>query len=69
MRYTCNGRHAAGDSINQIATLGARQGDQLTVATGGPEAEAVLRVEALAAGQFWRHRRRAAGSRGWRDRR
>ncbi|MEZ4715706.1 MAG: dihydroxyacetone kinase phosphoryl donor subunit DhaM [Caldilineaceae bacterium] len=53
VRYTCNGRHAAGDSINQIATLGARQGDQLTVATGGPEAEAVLRaVEALAAANF-----------------
>ncbi|MEZ4610725.1 MAG: hypothetical protein R2838_10835 [Caldilineaceae bacterium] len=46
VRYTCDrprrGQHQPDRDV------GARQGDQLTVATGGPEAEAVLRVEALA---------------------
>lgn len=53
LRFTCHERTAAGNSINQIATLGARQGDQLLVEAGGPDAAALLRaVETLAAANF-----------------
>ncbi len=37
-------RIANGKSLNQVATLGARQGDELIITAGGPDAAAVLQA-------------------------
>jgi len=48
-----NGRRANAKSINQVATLGVRQGDMITVSAGGPDAAAALAaLQALADDNF-----------------
>jgi phosphocarrier protein FPr len=50
---TKNGRSANAKSINQVATLGVRQGDTIVVSASGPEAIAALEaLRALAADNF-----------------
>ncbi|MEJ2747250.1 MAG: dihydroxyacetone kinase phosphoryl donor subunit DhaM, partial [Anaerolineae bacterium] len=47
------GKTANAKSINQVATLNARQGDTITVQAAGPDAaEAVAAIQALAADNF-----------------
>lgn len=50
---TLDGRTAVATSMNQVATLGARQGDVLIVSATGPQAEdALAALEALALDNF-----------------
>ncbi len=50
---TLDSRTAAATSMNQVATLGARQGDVLVVSATGPQAEeALAALEALAVDNF-----------------
>jgi len=58
-----NGRRANAKSINQVATLGVRQGDMITVSAGGPDAAAALAaLQALADDNFG-DRKEGQGSR------
>ena len=58
------GRRANAKSINQVATLGVRQGDAITVRAAGPDAAAALAaLQALADDNFG-DREEAQGSRG-----
>ncbi len=51
-----NGRTANAKSINQVATLNARQGDTVTITAAGPDASEVLAaLQALAADNFGDH--------------
>jgi multiphosphoryl transfer protein len=51
-----NGRTANAKSINQVATLNARQGDTVTITAVGPDASEVLAaLQALAADNFGDH--------------
>jgi phosphocarrier protein FPr len=48
-----DGRRANAKSINQVATLGVRQGDTITISAGGPDAAAALAaLQALADDNF-----------------
>ncbi len=48
-----NGRVASAKSVNQVATLGARQGDELIFTASGPDAaEALQAIQELAAANF-----------------
>ncbi len=50
---TCHGKTAIATNMNQVATLGARQGDVLLVAASGPQAAAALAaLETLAYDHF-----------------
>ena len=49
----CHGKSAPAHSLNRMATLGARRGDELTVTATGPDAAAALAaLQALAAAHF-----------------
>ena len=53
IQLTKENQHANARSINQVATLGARHGDQLVIHAAGPKAQAALdEIAALAAENF-----------------
>ena len=53
VQLTHNGRQANAKSINQVATLGVRQGDEIAVSAAGPDAAAALAaLQALADDNF-----------------
>ncbi len=53
VRLSHNGRDANAKSINQVATLGVRQGDEITISAAGPDAAVALAaLRALADDNF-----------------
>lgn len=53
VRVTKNGKVADAKSINQVATLGVRQGDEITVTATGPEAsECLVAIQMLVEDNF-----------------